>query len=220
MTATALPEAQTSSLSTMNPASSQHIYRQCLEALARPGTAHRLESSERLGSALAGRPAVVAPALALADLMTPIVPVASGSTEPTEVSAEELTTDVVRLTGAPLGTLSDARLALATANPDTATLRMLNIGTPFAPQNGALLCQQISALGDSADPVDPGTCPLRLAGPGVDGSTDVAIAGLTTDFFTAREALVAQFPTGIDVLFVTPDGAVLGMPRTTKVEVR
>ncbi len=215
MTATALPEAQTWSLSTLNPASSQHIYRQCLEALARPGTAHRLETPERLRSALGGRPAVVAPALALADLMTPIVPIAAGSTESTEMSAEELTTDVVRLAGAPLGTLSDARLALATANPDPATLRMLNIGTPSTPQNGALLLQQISALDEG-----PNTCHLRLAGPGVDGSTDVAVAGLTTAFFTAREALVAQFPTGIDVLFVTPDGVVLGVPRTTKVEVQ
>ena len=57
---------------------------------------------------------------------------------------------------------------------------------------------------------------VRLSGPGVDGSTEITL-GVSPGFWAMREMLCA-YPEGFDVFFV--DGrSVIGIPRSTKVEV-
>ncbi|GAA4283010.1 phosphonate C-P lyase system protein PhnH [Brevibacterium daeguense] len=213
------PTRTRQNLAVLSPATAQRIFRQCLEALARPGASYALSTPEALAAAVAGRPAVVAPALALADLMTPLAPVPTGAQlDRTGATAQQLVTEIVRLTGAPRGTLPEARLALSLSEPDPASIRQLGVGTAFAPHHGALLFQHVDALGEGSA-AGGAAIRLRLSGPGVDGTAEITVDGVGSDFFAARETLVANFPTGIDVLFVSPEGTVLGLPRTTKVEV-
>jgi alpha-D-ribose 1-methylphosphonate 5-triphosphate synthase subunit PhnH len=57
---------------------------------------------------------------------------------------------------------------------------------------------------------------LRLSGPGVDGVTEISL-GVSPGFWALRDMLCA-YPEGFDVFFV--DGrSVIGIPRSTKVEV-
>lgn len=60
---------------------------------------------------------------------------------------------------------------------------------------------------------------LHLSGPGVPGrvEVDMRVGGLPEEFWTLRRE-VAHYPLGWDV-FLVGQGAVLGLPRTTLVEV-
>jgi alpha-D-ribose 1-methylphosphonate 5-triphosphate synthase subunit PhnH len=55
-------------------------------------------------------------------------------------------------------------------------------------------------------------------GPGIESERTVRIAGLSETFWRERAELTAQFPCGIDCYFVS-GGALVGLPRTTHVEV-
>lgn len=59
--------------------------------------------------------------------------------------------------------------------------------------------------------------PLRLTGPGVDGALTIQLNGLPDGFWTTRTTCL-RYPMGFD-LFVLDGAAVLGIPRSTKVEV-
>ncbi|WP_433871591.1 phosphonate C-P lyase system protein PhnH [Saccharopolyspora sp. CA-218241] len=139
-------------------------------------------------------PAVLLPVLALSGLETPV-----------HVARSEWADPVRAVTGAPLVERERAALA-ALDEPD---LSGLPVGSAAAPERGALV-----AL--AADGFDDGPA-LRLSGPGVDGSREVRIAGLPADFAERRRA-AADFPAGRDLLLVTRSGAVLGLPRSTRIE--
>jgi alpha-D-ribose 1-methylphosphonate 5-triphosphate synthase subunit PhnH len=57
---------------------------------------------------------------------------------------------------------------------------------------------------------------FRLAGPGIPGTRDLLVTGLPDDFAASRAALAGSFPAGADLLLVTPDGVLAGLPRTTR----
>ena len=57
----------------------------------------------------------------------------------------------------------------------------------------------------------------RLSGPGVETTATLAPRGLPDDFVAARAESVSDYPAGIDILLVTDDGRVVGLPRTTTI---
>jgi alpha-D-ribose 1-methylphosphonate 5-triphosphate synthase subunit PhnH len=59
---------------------------------------------------------------------------------------------------------------------------------------------------------------LRLHGPGIQGETELAVEGLPPAFWQLRSALIT-YPLGVD-LFVVDGNQVVGLPRTTVVEMR
>jgi len=58
---------------------------------------------------------------------------------------------------------------------------------------------------------------LRLSGPGIQGQSEIDIAGLPEEFWLLRASACA-FPLGWDVILVA-DAEVIGLPRSTRVEV-
>lgn len=191
-------EAPSTPITSMPAAVAQRVFRAALEAMSRPGTIHQLPSVE----ALAGRSAAAGPILALADLMAPVAGMGT--------AASDVVAEIGRVTGAPVVELPAARLVLSLeSDPDA--IGELATGDAFAPQNGALVCQLVDAVGDGE--------PWLLTGPGVDGSIELRVAGLDPRFLEARARKVADFPAGIDVLLIDARGAIAALPRTTKVEV-
>lgn len=59
---------------------------------------------------------------------------------------------------------------------------------------------------------------VRLSGPGVDGELATNLA-LDAEELAARALACAELPLGIDCLIATADGGLVGLPRTTRVEV-
>ncbi len=82
------------------------------------------------------------------------------------------------------------------------------VGTHVAPDLGATIVIGCALGWDTR---------LRLRGPGIAGTREILIAGLPDAFWSLRAA-TARAPLGWDIFLVT-DNAVLGLPRTTAVEV-
>ena len=89
---------------------------------------------------------------------------------------------------------------------DGAQIAEINCGSALYPDDGATLVAAVAHVGQR----------LRLTGPGIDGVTEVSLA-LPASFWAMRE-LLCSYPEGFDCFFV--DGtSVIGIPRSTKVEV-
>ncbi len=58
---------------------------------------------------------------------------------------------------------------------------------------------------------------LRLTGPGVNGSIDIAIGGVHPDFWALR-AEATHYPLGWDI-YLADGASLIGIPRSTKIEV-
>jgi alpha-D-ribose 1-methylphosphonate 5-triphosphate synthase subunit PhnH len=169
----------------------QRAFRTALDALARPGVPATLPPAGDI-------PAALLPVLALADLDTPVCVLGDGGW------VDALTT----MTSAPVVPLDAARLVAALRPLAAGELAAVRTGSATAPEEAALVALAVPAL-------DGGPA-LTLAGPGVPGRRTVTPRGLPPDLITARAA--TAFPAGPDLLLVAPDGALLGLPRSTRIE--
>jgi alpha-D-ribose 1-methylphosphonate 5-triphosphate synthase subunit PhnH len=198
----------TTTAAPLSAAHSQLVFRAVMDALARPGTVHRLPGD-------AAAPPALLPVLALADLETPACVLAD-----TDEWA-----DVVRaMTSAPAARLARARLVAALRPVTSDELARLRTGTSAAPEDGALACLSVAGLTALADGDGPDGDSaldrrrLRLSGPGIPGTRDLLVAGLPPGFAAVRRDLTRGFPAGADLLLITPEGDLAGLPRTTLIE--
>lgn len=109
-------------------------------------------------------------------------------------------------TGARLAEAAVADYLFLSGNPLAAAGRA-PVGSALHPENGATL---LIAAGLSGGPS------LRLTGPGIDGSIRIAPA-LNPALWSLREARAA-YPLGFD-LFLVEGAQVIGLPRSTRIEV-
>lgn len=189
MTSTLLP--------VLDADTAQRAFRVVLDALAHPGVPAALPAVPPPGDV----PTALLPVLALADLDTPTCVLG-------DTAAGAWAAALGTATSAPVAALGSARLVAALRPLVTGELGAIRTGSAEAPEEAALVALAVPAL-------DGGPA-LALAGPGVPGTRTVAPRGLPADLVTTRAA--TAFPAGPDLLLVTPDGAVLGIPRSTRIE--
>ena len=187
---------------------SQQVFRAALDALARPGTVHRLPVGH--DDHADGPPAALLPLLALADLTTPACLLADGT------DGLEWAGVVRAMTSAPASALAQASLVAALRPVTEGELASLRTGSAAAPEDGALACLSVTGLRPAADGADEHV--LRLSGPGVPGTRRLVVTGLPPGFVAARRELTRDFPAGADLLLVTVSGDITGLPRTTVVD--
>ncbi len=171
----------------------QRAFRAVLDALARPGVPAALPALDL--------PTALLPVLALADLDTPVCVLGDSA-------AGTWTRALATATAAPSSPLGAARLVAALRPLATGELAVVRTGSAAAPEEAALVVLAVPAL-------DGGPA-LTLSGPGVPGRRAVTPRGLPSDLVAARAA--TAFPAGPDLLLVAPDGSVLGLPRSTRIE--
>lgn len=186
---------------TLNKADLRRSFRVLLKVLAEPGTIRRFATHSAYSSPLATG------AVVLTDLLAPV----AGLDE----RAQRLAGDVARATGASVVDADQARIALAMEEAGVAKLERLSTGVATAPETACLLFQQVEALKESGQEA---AVSLRLSGPGVRESVVVGIAGLSREFFAARNRLCEKFPCGIDIFLISPAGQVMAIPRSTTIE--
>lgn len=207
------PVAEWPMLQELDSELAQRVFHAAMDAFARPGTVHRLPAA----AAVANIPAVVTPLLALADIMTPIAAVASGDSE-----IDAAVAVVARLVNTRIVGPADARFGLAFGEPDD--LSTLNRGSHWSPEAGAMLFQRVESLrplpvATSSPVTEQGA--WKLTGPGIKPGEPalLQVGGLGIRFVAERAERVSDYPAGIDVLLVTDDGDLVGLSRTTQIEV-
>ncbi|MFD1812436.1 phosphonate C-P lyase system protein PhnH [Rhodococcus gannanensis] len=176
----------------LDAVAAQRVYRSALEALSRPGTVHPLPPS--------GYPAALLPVLALADLDT--------GTHLVDLPGDAWEPIVEVATGAPVVEVHAARY-VTVLDPAAAADAVAHAhpGSAASPESGATVVIAVESV--------VGGDPVLLTGPGVAGELLFAPRGVDPAIWTIREGRVADFPAGIDLLFVDPDGGIVGVPRTT-----
>lgn len=185
------------SATALHPVDSQQVFRAVLEALARPGTPMALPR----GPVGVLAPAVI-PVFALADLTTGVCVLEN----PDDRWADVIST----ATSAPAWPAEMARLVAAVRPVSEDEVRGFTRGSAAAPENAALVTLAVRD-------VHGGPRRWTMSGPGVRGTAAVAPRGLPAGFVAARADAVAEYPAGIDILLVTDDGRVVGLPRTTTI---
>jgi alpha-D-ribose 1-methylphosphonate 5-triphosphate synthase subunit PhnH len=122
-----------------------------------------------------------------------------------------------RAAGPPLPLRFEMRSAAANAAsvlivegaPEPALLLAAKRGSDEAPEDGATFVCIIDAAART---------PARLRGPGIDGEWEIALP-LSPAALAARAEACGRYPLGIDLVFFERDGRVVGLPRTTSVEI-
>jgi alpha-D-ribose 1-methylphosphonate 5-triphosphate synthase subunit PhnH len=187
----------------------QVTFRVLLDAMARPGTVKQLP--------VAARDAPVNPWLA-AVLVTLLDHEVSLAVEPFD-GDEDLERFVRQRTAVASATVEGADFVVASSDRLDPRLPVrLRQGTLAYPNDSATLLVLVATLDQSPTPSAAGGLVLDLAGPGVPAGHRVRIGGLDPALFEARDD-VAEYPCGIDVILVDPDGRVCALPRTTAIQV-
>jgi alpha-D-ribose 1-methylphosphonate 5-triphosphate synthase subunit PhnH len=179
---------------------SQAVFRTVLDSLARPARPLQL-AVELEPPPLMTRPAA-AIALSLCDGETPIWLDAG------------LRTDAVRgwfafQTGSPLAPSPSGAAFAFISDPSTMpALEEFAAGTQEYPDRSTTLVLQVNAIGEGEEFV--------FSGPGIIGTANFKAAGLPGAFREWWRENGALFPRGVDLLLASPDGQVIGLPRTAR----
>lgn len=178
----------------------QRAFRQILDAMARPGTRADLSFAPE-GPGLGGR-ALGALALTLFDFETPLwlAPSLAGSTFETWVR--------FHCSAPRVDTPETCTFALALAPGELPPLDVLPLGDARYPDRSATVVVVLPSL--------TGGAPVRLAGPGIEGSLTITPQGLKPEFWDALVENRAQFQLGLDFMFCAGD-ELFALPRTTRV---
>lgn len=121
---------------------------------------------------------------------------------------DETLRQLARRTGAHLMMPDAADHLFLSAVPTPAFLRDIRQGSDLYPEDGATLVMPTTFGTGSA---------LQLTGPGVDGALDVRVGDIPSAFWAERQ-LIMRYPMGFEI-FLLGEDQVIGLPRSTKIEV-
>jgi alpha-D-ribose 1-methylphosphonate 5-triphosphate synthase subunit PhnH len=105
---------------------------------------------------------------------------------------------------------ADAGFALISAAEAMPEMKAFAQGTDAYPDRSTTLVIAVERLANDAGG-------LRLAGPGIKGSTSLLVTPMPRDFVRQRADNEARFPCGVDCILTASD-LIAALPRTTRVE--
>ena len=185
------------------PTQTQAIFRGVLAAMSAPGQLVALSPAIEAPAPLMAPTAALL--LTLADFQTPVWLDAG--------AANDAVAGYLRFhSGCPI-TAQPSAAAFAVVS-DAATIldpEQFGLGSDDYPDRSTTLFIQLESLGAGVG--------LRLSGPGIDGTTDLAVAGLSVDWLGKRQDLASLFPAGLDMILIS-ETAVAALPRSTNIEIR
>lgn len=122
--------------------------------------------------------------------------------------ADPVMMPLILKTGALLADVCTADHAFLGKLVDINVMDHLKAGSDLYPDDGATIVVK-AQIGTGER--------LRLSGPGIDGSLEINIDGLPQGFW-AKRADCLRYPMGFDI-FLIDAGRVIGLPRSTQIEV-
>jgi alpha-D-ribose 1-methylphosphonate 5-triphosphate synthase subunit PhnH len=185
----------------------QKNYRSLLQAMSRPGRVLRLDA---LG-AVSSFAAAMAIGECLLDPEVSLCVIGDGS-------VPALRAGLVGSTQVRTESLEAADFIFVCGVQSQGGVRLAKRGRLEFPEEGATLvyCME-SHPTDVSDRFR-----IRLTGPGIAGQGGVApeMRGVPVEEFQELMAVNADYPLGVDAFFVRPNGELMGLPRSTRIQVR
>lgn len=179
----------------------QKVFRELLNVMANPGTVKSIAAqTEKFGE-------VYAPLTALGCTLLDNEEVMYVEKNP------RLAAELHDLTLCREGELEQADYIFLSSQMNYGSMEevMKNVkkGTYKDPQNSAtiiILCDEMK-----------GDVEMNLKGPGIKGIKMVRVQQYIKTILMIRQSLQTEYPLGIDLVFVTPDGELMGIPRLCKI---
>lgn len=106
-------------------------------------------------------------------------------------------------------TLADAHFVVPGSLAELPAHDALRLGEPAYPDRSATLLIEVPELAEGG--------PIRLRGPGIAGTREIAVAGWSADTSAFLHQNRVRFPLGADLLLVC-GWRIMGLPRTSLVE--
>jgi alpha-D-ribose 1-methylphosphonate 5-triphosphate synthase subunit PhnH len=181
------------------------VFRAVLEALCRPGRVVHLPA----GVATSVPPAAV-PVLALADLDVSVATLEAGD-------GSAWASSIRSVTGCRLAAAADADMVVAIRSPSGPEVASLRAGTAEAPERGARLFVLCAAITEGS--TDAGTT-IRIQGPGASAGRTITVTGVDADVFRTLSGANRGFPGGVDTWLITGDRRMIGIPRSSRIDIR
>jgi len=124
-----------------------------------------------------------------------------------------LSHEIFRCTGSNRADIDTADFLIFPEGTSRGTLTGAKRGTLEYPDIGATAVYLVEKLGETGGETE-------MHGPGINGTVHPMISGLAkTEFGLLREAN-AEFPLGLDALFLDTDGRIMCIPRSTRIGVK
>lgn len=178
------------------PEDSQRDYRRLIDVFGRPGQIAAIDTVD-------GVPPVVVLAAGLADVDVTVA-----------VLDQEWERPFLVATGATRADISRAQHVVTTQTLTVDQLASMRRGDALHPEYGARVFAAVTGFGDAVD-----STTLVLSGPGNAGEARLAVDGLAPELFDALAIANADFPAGIDLVLVAPDGRIAAIPRSSRISV-
>jgi alpha-D-ribose 1-methylphosphonate 5-triphosphate synthase subunit PhnH len=188
---------------------SQAVFRHVLSALSLPGRLQTLESDGALAgmqTPRAAHPAAAAVLLALLDQDCKLW-LSEGFEHSDAAAWLRFHTGCVCVDNP-----AEADFCWVANGAELPPLHQLAQGSAEYPDLSATCIVQVEQL-----QVQCAAAQWTLRGPGIQGSTQLSVHGLSKDFAAQRNACQTHFPCGVDLLF-THGQTLVGLPRSTLIE--
>ncbi|WP_101721312.1 phosphonate C-P lyase system protein PhnH [Eggerthella timonensis] len=191
----------------------QRAFRCVLDAFAHPGTVHEMASVPEHPA----RPASLdAPLELLTRLFVDQAVTFCVADSEADAAAAYLTSE----THARRVPLHDADFVVVPARADAQTaceaVAEACRGTLLSPEKGATVlmgCARLADVPEGGEVAEPAVHVVALRGPGVECENRFAVD--RADWVRAREARGDEFPCGIEIVLVDPDGRIVAIPRSS-----
>ena len=191
----------------------QRAFRCVLEAFAHPGTVHRLAPAPENPASPVALDASLELVVRL--FVDQAVTFCVADSESDAVAAY-LTSE----THARRVSLRDADFVVVPARADAQTASEAVAeacrGTLVSPEKGATLlmgCARLADVPESGEVTEPAVHVVALQGPGVEHENRFAVDRV--DWLRARDARGDEFPCGIEIVLVDPEGRIAAVPRSS-----
>lgn len=185
----------------------QKNYRSLLQAMSRPGRVFRLDA---LG-AVSSFAAAMAIGECLLDPEVSLCVIGNGGVSTLQavlVGATQVRTE----------SLKTADFIFVCGVRSQGSVRLAKRGRLEFPEEGATLVYCMDSLPACASD----RFRIRLTGPGIAGQGGIApeMRGIPLEEFQELTSVNTDYPLGVDAFFVRPNGEVMALPRSTRIQVR
>ncbi|HTK06826.1 MAG TPA: phosphonate C-P lyase system protein PhnH [Ktedonobacteraceae bacterium] len=199
-------------------------FRLLLDALARPGKIKQLESPQFWGEApsysernTAINLHALGALLTLLDRETTFVMGTNGQWFAREEAAVRWT---MLRSGSTLANPEQASFAFFCDGGNSALFAQLSVGTLLEPELSTTAFFCVEQLADDLSEAHEDGITLELRGPGIQDVSTISVAGLQVSTLEAILFARKSYPLGIDVYLIDGAGRCVGLPRTTKIQLR
>lgn len=181
----------------------QRNFRVLLQAMARPGRLRRIEVGD-----------LPSPVWAIAEcLLDSQVSHSLAGSHPEEIPPDGFSA----ATGSRAAGVPEADFVFVFDPPAASVIRAARRGEAESPEAAATLVFSLRLR--RPDPA--ARLRVRLAGPGIAAPEGIApeMPGIPLEVFTALAEVNADYPLGVDAIFLLPNGELMCLPRSTRITV-